>query len=145
MHKVGNPKRIGLLVSLAVMLAGCTYRQISPEPGEGVAYVLNTVISKHSEPQPVLVDGAPVAELRPGQFTWLRLTPGNYSFTVSGAPFQGKTLSSDGVEIRAGEVRYLVYDEEKNEPYLIEYSETHARRWLRGKRFVPSHLGSLDG
>ncbi len=145
MHKVPQLQRLMLLAMRVLMVSGCGYRHAAPEPGEGVAYVLNTVVSEHSEAQPVLVNGELVAELQPGQFTWLRLAPGSYTFEVAGSPFQGRTLSSPGVLLEAGETRYLVYDEERDETYLIEYSESHARRWLRGKRFVPSRPAFLDG
>ena len=145
MHKAAQLQTLTLLATLVNLLSGCAYRHVAPEPGEGIAYVLNTVVSDRSEPQPVLVNGELVAELQPGQFTWVRLAPGSYAFKVAGSPFQGQTLSSAGVRLEAGETRYLVYDEERDEPYLIEYSETHARRWLRGKRFVPSRPATLDG
>lgn len=138
MHKVPQSKRLVALAALALLLAGCAYRHVMPGPVEGIVYVLNTVVSQSSDPQPVLINGVRVARIRPGEFTWIRLAPGSYAITVSGAPFQGNTLSSSGVDIDAGQVRYMVYDEEENEPYLIEYSEAHARRWLRGKRFVSS-------
>jgi hypothetical protein len=134
-----------LLAALLFLLAGCAYRHVAPEPGEGIAYILNTVVSEHSEPQPVFINGELVAELQPGQFTWFRLAPGSHAFRVAGSPFQGRTLSNPGVKLSAGQTRYLVYDEERDEPYLIEYSETHARRWLRGKRFVPSRSVLVDG
>lgn len=129
------------LAAFLLTLGGCTYRYAEPTPTDSVAYVLNTVVSPGQAPHPLLVNGEFVSRLQPGEYTWFRLEPGLYDISVSGVRAQGETLSSEGVRFRPGQSRFLIYDEESREPYLIEYSERHARRWLRGKRYVPNTFG----
>ncbi|MEN1727475.1 MAG: DUF2846 domain-containing protein [Pseudomonadota bacterium] len=129
---------------LLFLLGACTYRHVEPPPGEGTVYVLNTVTDWESEPHAVFINEHRVAVLRPGEFTWIHLLPGRYAVAVKGSEIQGRTLSSQDVDVSPGAVRFLVYDEEKREDYLIEYSKEHARNWLRARRYVSSHHIARD-
>ncbi|MEM1081801.1 MAG: hypothetical protein AAGH65_09500 [Pseudomonadota bacterium] len=134
-----------LILFVALAVSACGYRQIEPAPGQGVLYVLNTVVSERSAPQLVSINGVEITKIRPAEFTWIRLSPGLYTVTVAGSSFQGQTLSSRGIELMDGQVRYLVYDEEQQERYLLEYSDAHAKRWLAGKRYIPSQFHESEG
>ena len=94
-------QRVFIVVSACVLgLSACAYRQVEPPPGQGTIYVLNTVAIQHAEAHSVTIDGTEIAEIRPGEFTWIHLDPGEYSVAVKGSQVQGRTLSSHDIELR---------------------------------------------
>lgn len=131
--------RVGSLGVFIIALFACAPYLAPLEDVDATVYVLNAINTPGADAHALLVDGASISSLHPRQYTWFRLPPGNYTFTVMGAN-DTSTQSALELSLAPGGTRYLVYDEDSRFDYLIEYAEGHARRWLTGARYVRNSI-----
>ncbi|MEM9302305.1 MAG: DUF2846 domain-containing protein [Pseudomonadota bacterium] len=119
-----------------ICLSGCAPYLAPPTKADATVYVLNTIPDGSVEAHALLVNGKEIAALASRQYTWFQVSPGTYSFAVAGGRDQGGRQSALELNLKPGVTRYLVYDEEEQDNYLIEYAQDHANRWLQGARYV---------
>lgn len=127
-----------------ILLIACGIYEYPNKKADAMLYILNTIPMANRYCHEVFVNDEKVASLLGRQYTRLQLRPGVYNVRVSGTQSIGRSLSLNEVKLEAGDKRYLVYDEERDQTYLLEYGEGHAQRWLKGAYFArPYRLGCL--
>lgn len=124
----------------SALFTACHQTQQPASDTQAAVFVLNTLTVPERETHRVYVNGQPIGELKSRQYTWFQLPPGTHDITISGTPLFDNPLSAQKLKLRAGQIRYLVYDQEMRAPYLLEYAENHATKWLAKARFVSNRI-----
>lgn len=123
-----------------ILSASCAPGKRPADPAVGTVYILNTLTVPEREAHRVIVNGESIGELNSRQYTRFTITPGVHEITITGTPLFDNRLSAKQLTLRAGQTRYLVYDQEQRAPYLLEYDAGHAETWLNKARFVSNRL-----